>query len=90
MPAEGGVRCPGTDDPPPALREACSNLGRRGGKESRALLSVSVTIVDVFLSFGISLCWVGRLDIGYLTNEFFFRGSEIFNSLKISTISHIN
>jgi hypothetical protein len=63
MPAEGGVHCPGMDCPPPALREACSNLRRRGGKGSRALLPVSVTIVDVFLSFGISWCWVGRLNV---------------------------
>jgi hypothetical protein len=84
------VRCPDTDAPPPALREACSNLGRSVGKGSRALLSVSVTIVDVVLSFGISWCWVGRLDMGSLTIDFFFRGSEIFNSLKITTISHID
>jgi hypothetical protein len=32
---------------------------------------VSVTIVDVFLSFGILWRWVGRLDVGSLTIDFF-------------------
>ena len=84
MPAEGGVRCPGTFDPPPALREGCSNLGRTGGKGGRALLVPSVTIADLFLScVGVDVDRTGS-DVGTLTNELVFRGSEIFNSSKLS------
>ena len=83
MPAEGCVRCPGTFYPPPALREGCSNLGRTGGKGGRALLVASVTIADLFSScVGVYVVRTGS-DVGTLTNELGFRGSEIFNWSKL-------
>ncbi len=85
MPAEGGVRCPGTFDPHSALREGCSNLGRTGGKEvGRYCWRWSPSLICFHL-VSEDRVRTGS-DVGTLTNELVFRGSEVFNSSKISHI----
>ncbi len=58
MLATGGVHWPSTDSQPPTVREVCSNRGRVGGKNGRALLLVAVTIVDLLNCWVVQWCWV--------------------------------
>ncbi len=88
MPAEGGVHCPGTFDPHSALREGCSNLGRTGGKEvGRYCWRWSPSLICFHL-VSEDRVRTGS-DVGTLTNELVFRGSEVFNSSKIGKIAKV-